>query len=50
MNRISSINIFVKVHFKELKVLDLSYNNISDIEIFENVEFKKLEILNLKIQ
>ena len=37
------------MNFKELKELDLYYNNISDIEILEKVKFEKLEILNLSL-
>ena len=33
-----------QIEFKELKELDLAYNNISDIKVLENVKFEKLEI------
>ena len=33
--------------FKELEVLNLSYNKITDIQILENIQFKKLKELNL---
>ena len=35
------------MNFKELKELDLSYNNISDISVLEKVKFEKLEKLYL---
>ena len=34
-------------NFKELKEIDLSWNNISDIKILEKVNFEKLEHLDL---
>ena len=37
-----------KLEFKELKELNLNWNNISDIKVFEKVQFEKLEILNLE--
>ena len=36
-----------KIEFKELKELNLSYNEISDINILEKVKFKELNKLNL---
>ena len=36
-----------KIEFKELKELNLSFNNISDIKVLEKVKFERLEILNL---
>ena len=36
-----------KIEFKELKELNLSYNEISDINILEKVKFKELKVLNL---
>ena len=48
MNKISNnINILENVNFKELKELDLSYNNISEIKVLEKVKFEKLEKLDL---
>ena len=44
---LSDINILEKVNFKELKELDLSWNNISNIEVLEKVKFEKLEKLLL---
>ena len=35
------------MNFKQLKELDLSYNNISDIKVLEKVKFEKLEKLDL---
>ena len=35
------------LNFKEIKELNLSYNNISDINVLEKAKFEKLEILNL---
>ena len=35
------------IEFKELKVLNLSYNYISDIKVLENVNFKELKELHL---
>ena len=34
-----------KIEFKELKELNLNWNNISDIKVLEKVKFEKLEIL-----
>ena len=34
--------------FKQVKELNLSYNNISNLEIFQNFKFEKLEIFNLE--
>jgi len=36
-----------KIKFKELKELDLSFNEISDIRVLEKVNFKELNKLNL---
>ena len=36
-----------KVNFKELKKLNLGYNNISNIKVLEKVKFEKLEVLDL---
>ena len=38
---------YEKVNSKELKELNLSYNDISDINILEKVNFKELKELNL---
>ena len=46
-NKISDINIYEKVNFKELKELYLNNNKISDINILEKVNFKELKELNL---
>ena len=40
MNKISDINTFEKVNFKELKELYLNNNEISDIKVFEKTLFK----------
>ena len=36
-----------KINFKELKELNLSYNEISDISVLEKVNFKELKELDL---
>ena len=41
------LEILKNVNFKELKELDLFWNNISDILVLENVKFEKLEKLDL---
>ena len=41
------LKVLVKIKFKELKKLDLSYNKISDISILEKVDYKKLNKLDL---
>ena len=41
------LNDLCKIEFKELKELNLSYNNISDIKVLEKAKFDKLEILDL---
>ena len=35
------------IYFKELKELNLSFNNISDIKVLEKVKFEKLKVLDL---
>ena len=44
---LSDINTLEKVNFKELKELDLSWNNITDIKVLEKANFEKLEKLLL---
>ena len=46
-NNLSNIKPLEKVNFKELKKLDLSWNQILHIDILKNVKFQKLEELNL---
>jgi len=42
-----NINDLISDNFKELKELDLNYNNISDISVLEKAKFENLEILLL---
>ena len=41
------LKVLVKIKFKELNKLDLSFNKISDISILDKANFKELKILNL---
>ena len=45
INKITNINILEKVNFKELKMVNLSFNLISDIKVI--VKFEKLTFLDI---
>ena len=45
---IENLKFLEYINFKEIKELDLSYNEISDIKVLEKVKFEKLEKLNLR--
>ena len=46
---VGNLKILEDIDFKELKELDLSFNNISDISILENVKLEILKLSNNKI-
>ena len=44
---LNNVNILENVNFKELKELDLSFNDITDINVFKKANFKNLNNLCL---
>ena len=46
-NNLSNLIELIDYNFKEIKELNLRFNNISDIEVLEKAKFDKLELLFL---
>ena len=45
-NSIRDINVFEKIKFKQLRLIDLRNNNIEDIKVFEKYDTDKLKVLD----